>query len=245
LSGIPEPGDRPPQLARGAAGGVKKPSVLSHRSLDSQRVHNQDANRTNGANQPANPPGGGWAGSANRVPVSTADAQDSEAFASPALQAKKGTWTWTARLHGQRCAMDIGNRADTATPPSHGARPSRHEVQIFKLSSSRWPHLRHRVRPLMGPAWDTREGVALSGPGAWECARLSPRHTSRRQASRNRLMSPRAGHRQDQAWVSAGTSDFQFWQRATRRNGRRAAGSAMSRDVGQLRARQLIVRHPQ
>lgn len=155
--------------------------------------------------------------------MSTADAQDSEAFASPALQAKKGTWTWTARLHGQRCAMDIGNRADTATPPSHGARPSRHEVQIFKLSSSRWPHLRHRVRPLMGPAWDTREGVALGGPGAWECARLSPRHTSRRQASRNRLMSPRAGHRQDQAWVSAGTSDFQFWQRATRRNGRRAA----------------------
>jgi hypothetical protein len=170
---------------------------------------------------------GGWAGSANGVPVSTADAQDPEAFASPALQAKKETWTWTARRHGQPCAMDIGNRADSATPPSHGARPSRHEAQILKLSSSRWPHIRHWAGPLVNPVWDTREGVALGGPGAWECGRLSPRHTSRRQASRNRLMSPRAGHRPDQAWVSAGTSGFQFWQRATRRNGRGAAAGPL------------------
>lgn len=177
--------------------------------------------------------------------MSIADTQDPEAIASPALQAKKGTWTWTARRHGQPCAMDIGNRADSAPPPSHGARPSRHEAQILKLSSSRWPHIRHRVRPLKGPACDTREGVALGGPGAWECGRLSPRHTSRRQASPNRLMSPRAGHRQDQAWVLTGTVDYQFWQRATRRSGRGAAGPSMSRDVGQLRARQLTVRHRQ
>ena len=200
-------GDRRlPQFARGAAGVKKHPfSAIAVLTLKGSTTRTRTG-RTGRIIQQIHQ--GGWAGSANRVPVSIADTQDPDACASPALQAKKGTWTWTARRHGQPCAMDIGNRADSATPPSHGARPSRHQAQILKTSSSRQPPIRHQMRPVVSLAWDTSEAVALGGPGTWECGRLSPRRTSRRLASRNRLMSPRAGHLQDQAWVSAGTSNF-------------------------------------